>query len=132
MQVATLKHSRQRESIREFVISSKEHPTAGTVYAKMKEIYPNISLGTVYRNLALLVDLGEISKIATGTGPDRFDCHVSQHSHFICSKCYNIYDIDSDDFEEIRKKAEKNLDGVITEQMTNFYGICGKCLKNNS
>lgn len=129
MQVATLKYSRQREAIREFVINSKEHPTADMVYVKMKEIYPNISLGTVYRNLALLVDLGEISKIAMGNGPDRFDCHVSQHSHFICSKCHNIYDIDSDNFEEIRKKAEKNLDGVITEQMTNFYGICGKCLK---
>ena len=58
--MATLKYSRQRESIKEFLRTRTDHPTADAVYENMKLIYPNISLGTVYRNLSLLADLGEI------------------------------------------------------------------------
>ena len=56
--MATLKYSRQRESIKEFLRTRKDHPTADVVYENMKLIYPNISLGTVYRNLSLLADHG--------------------------------------------------------------------------
>ena len=61
----------------------RHHPTADTVYAGIKAEFPNISLGTVYRNLSLLVELGEIAKISTGDGPDRFDCNTKPHSHLI-------------------------------------------------
>ena len=62
--MAALKYSRQRECIREFVLNCQEHPTADTVYAEIKKEFPNISLGTVYRNLSLLVELGEIAKLS--------------------------------------------------------------------
>ena len=62
--MATLKYSRQRESIKEFLRTRTDHPTADAVYENMKLIYPNISLGTVYRNLSLLADLGEIKKLS--------------------------------------------------------------------
>ena len=69
--MATLKYSRQRESIKEFLRTRKDHPTADVVYENMKLIYPNISLGTVYRNLSLLADLGEIKKLSvTSCVPD--------------------------------------------------------------
>lgn len=58
--MAALKYSRQRESIKEFLRSRTDHPTADTVYENLRQIYPNISLGTVYRNLSLLSDIGEI------------------------------------------------------------------------
>ena len=61
--MATLKYSRQRESIKEFLMTRKDHPTADVVYENVKKIYPNISLGTVYRNLSLLSDLGEIQNV---------------------------------------------------------------------
>ena len=67
-----LKRSKQRESIKKFLISRYDHPTAETVYMNIKEEFPNISLGTVYRNLSLLADIGEIQKLSTGIGPDRF------------------------------------------------------------
>ena len=63
--MATLKYSRQRESIKEFLMTRKDHPTADVVYENMKKIYPNISLGTVYRNLSLLSEIGEIQKLST-------------------------------------------------------------------
>ena len=58
-----LKRSKQRESIKKFLISRYDHPTAETVYMNIKEEFPNISLGTVYRNLSLLADIGEIQKL---------------------------------------------------------------------
>ena len=70
--MATLKYSRQRESIKEFLMTRTDHPTADVVYQHLREVYPNISLGTVYRNLSLLADLGEIQKIHTGDGSRSF------------------------------------------------------------
>lgn len=126
--MAALKYSRQRESIREFVKSCHDHPTADTVYAGIKEEFPNISLGTVYRNLSLLVELGEIAKISTGEGPDRFDCNTRPHSHFICTQCHCIKDIQLTDMDYITRKASENFDGEITAHTTTFYGICKNCL----
>ena len=71
--MSTLKYSRQRESIKEYLSSTREHPTADTVYLHVKQEYPNISLGTVYRNLNLLADIGEAIKITPPYGGDRFD-----------------------------------------------------------
>ena len=81
-----LKRSKQRESIKKFLISRYDHPTAETVYMNIKEEFPNISLGTVYRNLSLLADIGEIQKLSTGIGPDRFDGNPKPHYHFICKE----------------------------------------------
>ena len=61
-----IKYSRQRESIVNFLASRTDHPTAETIYQNIKKEFPNISLGTVYRNLSLLEEIGEIIKISTG------------------------------------------------------------------
>ena len=66
-----LKYSRQREAIKSFLMTRKDHPTADVVYHSLRADFPNISLGTVYRNLSLLSDLGEIQKITVNEGPDR-------------------------------------------------------------
>lgn len=127
--MAVLKYSRQRECIREFVRTCHGHPTADDVYAGMKQEFPNISLGTVYRNLSLLVDIGEITKISTESGPDRFDYITTPHFHFICTKCHCIEDIEMPDSERITQKASENFNGKILSQTTTFYGICKHCLK---
>ena len=85
--MATLKYSRQRESIKEFLRNRTDHPTADVVYENMKLIYPNISLGTVYRNLSLLADLGEIKKLSSFAGADHFDGRTERHCHFMCTRC---------------------------------------------
>ena len=77
--MATLKYSRQRESIKEFLMTRTDHPTADTVYENLRLIYPNISLGTVYRNLSLLADIGEIRKLPSTSGADRFDGRTEPH-----------------------------------------------------
>ena len=74
-----IKRSRQREAIRQCLTGRYDHPTAETVYMSIKDEFPNISLGTVYRNLSLLSDLGEIQKITVSGGPDRFDGNPAPH-----------------------------------------------------
>ena len=71
--MAGLKYSKQRASIKDYLMHTTSHPTADTVYLHIKEEFPNISLGTVYRNLNLLADIGEALRIPTPDGGDRFD-----------------------------------------------------------
>lgn len=123
----TLKYSRQRESIKEFLASRKDHPTADTVYEGIREICPNISLGTVYRNLALLENLGEITKITTGGGADHYDGNTDPHHHFICKDCGSVIDLEMDNIDHIQETASKDFDGVIDGYITHFFGVCGTC-----
>lgn len=130
--MAQVKYSRQREAIKAYLSETSEHPTADMIYSYIKTIFPNISLGTVYRNLALLCDLGEVSKIATETGPDRFEGKISPHHHFICRECGKIVDLDDIDeglMEQGMEKAQQNFGGRIEGHMTKFYGICEDCLR---
>ena len=80
--MALLKYSRQREAIKNYLASTRNHPTADSVYMHVKKEFPNISLGTVYRNLNLLSELGEIVKITAPDGGDRFDGHTEPHNQF--------------------------------------------------
>ena len=104
--MAALKYSRQRESIKEFLMTRTDHPTADTVYENMKIIYPNISLGTVYRNLSLLSDIGEIQKLESFGGADRFDGRTDPHCHFICTGCGCVQDLEMEDLQDIIHRAE--------------------------
>ena len=79
-----LKYSRQRESIINCLKGRKDHPTADMIYASVREEYPKISLGTVYRNLSLLVDQGEILRFSCGEGQDHYDADTSQHYRCAC------------------------------------------------
>ncbi|MBQ2935938.1 MAG: transcriptional repressor [Lachnospiraceae bacterium] len=122
-----LKHSKQRDSIMEFLRERKDHPTADVVYMNVRKTFPNISLGTVYRNLTLLADIGEISRIRVGDGVDHFDADTSPHYHFICKECGSVIDLEMEDMTDINETANKNFSGLIEGHITYFYGKCGNC-----
>ena len=128
--MATLKYSRQRESIKEFLTGRTDHPTADFVYENMKQIYPNISLGTVYRNLSLLADLGEIQKLSSFGGADRFDARTVPHCHFMCTRCGRVMDVFSEHIDKsLESIAADFKDGQISDYKARFFGICKECLK---
>ena len=131
--LAALKYSRQRESIKHYLMATKEHPTADEVYMNVKQEFPNISLGTVYRNLNLLTDIGEAIKISTPNGGDRFDGKLEPHNHFLCTKCGRLLDLELDmqSIDEVNRLAAENFDGVITSSSTLFYGECSDCIKKS-
>ena len=128
----TLKYSRQRESIKNALASRCDHPTADALYASIREEFPNISLGTVYRNLNLLVELGEIQKLNFGDGADHFDSNTSNHYHFVCRCCRQVFDLPMLPVEEINSLAQRSYAGRIEGHTTTFFGTCSECLENNS
>ena len=108
-------------------MSRKDHPTADVVYMNVRQQYPNISLGTVYRNLTLLADMGEITRLHLGDGVDHFDADTSPHYHFVCSKCGQVMDLHMNNIDSIVDIAGMNFNGEIQGHITYFYGICGNC-----
>ena len=128
----TLKYSRQRESIKTCLMKRRDHPTADHVYLSIREEYPNISLGTVYRNLNLLVELGEVRKLSFGYGPDRFDGDLNPHYHFVCRSCGAITDLPLEPSVRLNEEAQCCCTGRIDSHLTYFYGLCNDCLKKNS
>lgn len=125
--MAALKYSRQREAIKNYLCSTTTHPTADMIYENIRLVFPKISLGTVYRNLNLLVEHGEISKISCGDGCDRFDRNPLPHNHFICTECHAVLDLEMENFDHINALANANFDGKIQGHMTYFFGKCPKC-----
>ncbi len=124
-----VKHSKQRDSILAFLATRDDHPTAEIVYQGVKEEFPNISLATVYRNLTLLSDLGEIRKIAVGDGPDRFDAFTAPHNHFSCTRCGKLMDLDMDSISFIDEVAARSFPGIIEGHTVFFTGLCPDCAK---
>lgn len=122
-----LKFSRQRESIKEYLMHTKDHPTADSVYMHVREQYPNISLGTVYRNLNLLVDQGEATKVECGDGYDHFDATCTPHYHFICRECKRVMDLDLPNIDLINTLAQSNFPGVVENHSVYFTGLCPDC-----
>ena len=125
-----LKHSRQRDAILANLRSRYDHPNADMIFASIKEEIPNISLGTIYRNLALLVEMGEILKIGpSDDGKERYDGHTHPHSHFFCEACGGIYDI-GEIFDA--RNLEESLHIRIYEASTTLKGICHGCLHSQN
>lgn len=125
----TLKYSRQREAIKDYLILHKNHPTADTVYHYIRGEFPNISLGTVYRNLSLLAERGEILKLSCGDGADHFDARTAPHHHFYCRLCHRVSDLELPDIEDMDFHASRYFDGQIEGHSLYFYGICRNCSK---
>lgn len=128
--MAINKYSRQREAIKEYLAHTKEHPTADTVYMNIRKVYPNISLGTVYRNLNLLVEHGEIIKINCRDGSDRFDGNLDSHYHLICNECKRVIDIEMESMDHVNKIAGAGFNGKIEGHEIFFYGLCPECHQN--
>lgn len=124
-----LKKSKQRDMIKAFLMGRKDHPTADVVYMNVRQENPNISLGTVYRNLTLLAEIGEIQRLRVGTGVDHFDADTSPHYHFVCNDCGSVIDLEMESIESITDTASAAFDGIIAGHVTYFYGTCGNCTK---
>ena len=127
--MAARKYSRQRELIKEFLLTRKDHPTADIVYSNVRRENPNISLGTVYRNLTCLAEDGEINRLNVGDGVDHFDADTTPHYHFVCTDCGSVVDLEMESIESITDAAAANFEGYIAGHRTYFYGLCANCIR---
>lgn len=126
--MATIRKSKQREAIKMYLMSTTAHPTADVVYDKLKGEFPNISLGTVYRNLNFLVEHNEALRIDCGDGFDHFDGNTTPHNHFFCKGCGRIFDLKMDQIDHINLIANAGFDGRIDDHIIYFRGLCKDCL----
>ena len=121
------RYSRQRERILEVLRSTQSHPTATWLYDTIKSEFPRLSLGTVYRNLAILVDQGLVQKIDAGSTFDRFEAKTEPHYHLICRKCGKIEDFEKHFFPEIDEEISRSTDFDIEGHRIDFFGTCSDC-----
>ena len=128
--MATVKYSRQREAIKNFLMSRKDHPTAEVVYEHVLKAFPNISLGTVYRNLNLLADQGKLLRIRVPNGSDRFDGWTEGHTHILCTHCGQVFDIPFQDLPGLEKQIHGIPDFTVTGYQLLVEGVCGNCMDN--
>lgn len=129
------KYSKQRELILESLRHRKDHPTAEKLFIDLKKTMPELGIATVYRNLTDLCEDGQISKIKSKNGPDRYDGNQALHIHFECKKCGNITDIhiEKAQIEEMNKlivQFSKNEEIEYESFEIYLNGLCKKCKTN--
>ena len=131
MEPAT-KHFRKRDAILTCLRQTKSHPSADWVYAQLKPDIPDLSLGTVYRNLALFKEQGLIISLGTVKGVERFDGDTHSHVHFICTDCGAVQDIDGmPQLPSLRCAAEQDLGGQVQGCHITLTGLCRNCIETN-
>ncbi|MFW6279097.1 MAG: Fur family transcriptional regulator [Bacillota bacterium] len=123
--------TKQRKKILEVLKSTTCHPTADWIYEQVKKDIPNISLGTVYRNLNVLAEMDEIMVLEYGSNYSRFDGNPEEHYHFHCEQCNSVHDIDIDLNEKLNKKINDNTEFKAFDHRLEFYGICPECQNQN-
>ena len=126
----TSKHFRKRDAILQCVRSTATHPSADWVFEHVRSDVPDISLATVYRNLALFKDQGLIASLGTVKGVERFDGNTAPHVHFVCTGCGAIIDLPGIQVpEELNQAVSRDSGGRVDTCQLTFTGLCGECRK---
>lgn len=127
--------SAKREAIYRAISSADTHPSAEWIYEQLKQEIPDLSLGTVYRNLNIFKQNGKIKSLGVFNGHERFDFDTSPHSHFVCDCCFSIIDVpgginlfDKNTCLYVEKECGVKVDSYSVV----FYGICRKCRRKQS
>lgn len=120
------KHSRKRSAILECIRSTKCHPTAEWVYQQLKPQIPDLSLGTVYRNIGVFKEEGVIQSIGVVNGLERFDHNIEPHTHFICTQCGQILDLENVTLPEWVLQDAQTA-GQVGSYQLQFTGVCHSC-----
>ena len=120
----------QRKIIYEELQKTKKHPTAIEIYDVVRKRLPNISLGTVYRNLDVLQECGLVQKILSGKSEMHFDANVQDHIHIRCLKCGIVRDVSIELSLEYNIDSSKFSDFEVIGHSIEFIGICPICKDN--
>jgi Fur family peroxide stress response transcriptional regulator len=126
------KHSRKRDEILKIIRSTKSHPGAQWIYEQLKPSIPDLSLGTVYRNISFFREEGLVASVGVVHGEERFDSETAPHPHLVCGHCGAVMDLPCPD-EGMLKRAAEDFEAqgtVIDYRRTVFYGLCRNCAEN--
>ncbi len=120
--------SKQRQLLAEIIHKRKDHPTAEVLHQEILKVYPKMSLGTVYRNLMVLTDLGEVNILNPGDGHQHFDPNTRSHAHFFCDKCHKVYDLERVIMPGLDTPFhDPDFKGKVFSSDLIFHGLCNEC-----
>ena len=125
----SLRITKQRQIILDELCGVTSHPTADVLYQMVRKRLPKISLGTVYRNLLMLEQLGMVVPLYYSKECVRYDGMVDNHYHFVCEHCDKVENVSLDEMFELNKQISKRHDVQVAYQRLFFYGRCGSCGK---
>ena|SRR3989338_1120814 len=121
------RNTRQRQIIFEALCKVKSNPNADTLFRMVRRRVLSISCGTVYRNLNILRDEGKILELAFGKYGCRYDGTVSDHFHFYCAGCKNIFDVEGFELKNLDERVSSKLNVEVRYHRVEFHGYCSKC-----
>jgi len=119
--------TKQKQAILKVLSGTRSHPTADWVYNEVRREIPNISLGTVYRNLRLMAESGEILELDMCGTLSRFDARRDNHYHFRCQKCGAVFDVEEPVHEDMDKKVARMTGFTVSYHRLVFGGVCVEC-----
>ena len=124
--------TKQKNLVYNILASTKTHPTADWIYEEARMLMPNISLGTIYRNLHVLANEGKIQELNCDGNQKRFDANSCLHYHFVCKECGAVIDCDIPALP-LKENFYNILPGQCDDYRMEFYGTCSQWLnkKNN-
>lgn len=124
----TLKYSKQRQAVWDFIKDRQDHPSAESVYVHLRKVLPSISLGTVYRNLLVLKDAGKLVTVDVGDGILHFDPNITGHDHLVCDSCGSISDVDRLGGETFMEQVNSACCCRVSDYSILYHGTCAVCL----
>ena len=122
-----MRNTAQRDLVLRVVEESCDHPSAETIYTRCRERMPDISLGTVYRNLKVLVELGKIREVSILNAGDRYDKTIGLHAHFRCKSCGVVLDVPAKDLDRLESAVQSMTGYQIDGTEVLFVGLCDRC-----
>jgi Fur family peroxide stress response transcriptional regulator len=117
----------QRLAIYRFMLTRKDHPTADQIYQELKTEYPTLSLGTIYKTLHTLKELGLIQELGFDIGRIRYDPDMELHINLICEKCGKITDYKDENLNNVWNSVIINLEIEPSGQRIDLYYTCNDC-----
>jgi Fur family transcriptional regulator, ferric uptake regulator len=123
----TLRMTRQRRVILEELAAVTSHPTADELYQRVRRRLPRVSLGTVYRNLEIMAQKGEIQRIGAAGTQRRFDATTAMHYHIRCTSCGRVADLPLKPVNRLEQEAARTSGFTISGHWAEFQGVCPEC-----
>ena len=127
----TTRYSKKRAAILAAIRGTDCHPSAEWVYQALKPSHPDLSLGTVYRNLVFFQERGDIRSVGVVKGQERFDGITTPHSHFICRHCGAVMDLSRTELaSRIDRDVSEQYGFMVDRHELTFHGLCPTCIHN--
>ncbi len=121
------RETKQRAVILQILRNTNTHPTADSIYEQARKEIPNISKGTVYRNLTILVEKGEVAELNINGTITRYEIKQDPHYHFRCDECGKVFDLDIPIMDNLNRKIADETGLMVGCHQLEFRGFCKEC-----